>query len=72
MALLSLRCPTDMKSRSVYGIKEKDYVTIACFQKTRGAQRYVVSQNVRRIYFEAVAIWCCAFNPKFGYANLGF
>lgn len=69
VAVLTLRCPRDVIS-AVCGIKEKDYVSIACSQKTRGTQGYAIPQNVKLADFKSVAIWCCAFNATFGYAKL--
>lgn len=55
----------------VYGIQNKDYVSIARLQKTSGAQRYAVPDNVKLADFKSVAIWCRKFNATFGYAPLG-
>ncbi|WP_017652782.1 DM13 domain-containing protein [Fortiea contorta] len=53
-----------------YGIKEKDYVSLAKLQKTSGAQLYTLPNNVNLADFKSVAIWCRQFNATFGYAVL--
>lgn len=55
----------------VSGIKKKDYVSIARLQKTSGAQRYTLPNNVNLADFRSVAVWCRKFNATFGYAPLG-
>ncbi|MBD2608477.1 DM13 domain-containing protein [Scytonema hofmannii FACHB-248] len=55
----------------VLGIKKKDYVSIARLQKTSGAQRYTLPNNVNLADFRSVAVWCRKFNATFGYAPLG-
>lgn len=54
-----------------YGIKQKDYVSIARLQKTSGTQRYNIPDNVNLADFRSVAVWCRKFNATFGYAPLG-
>lgn len=54
----------------VSGVKEQDYVSLARLQKTSGAQRYLVPNNVKLADFKSVAIWCRKFNATFGYAPL--
>jgi hypothetical protein len=54
----------------VFGIKKKDYVSLARLQKTSGAQRYSLPDNVNLADFRSVAVWCRKFNATFGYAPL--
>ncbi|NEU74783.1 DM13 domain-containing protein [Hassallia byssoidea VB512170] len=55
----------------ITGIKKKDYASIARLQKTSGAQRYALPDNVNLADFRSVAVWCRKFNATFGYAPLG-
>jgi hypothetical protein len=54
----------------VYGIKKKDYLSVAKLQKFSGSQRYLLPDNVQLTDFRSVAIWCRKFNATFGYAPL--
>ncbi|MBW4612594.1 MAG: DM13 domain-containing protein [Desmonostoc vinosum HA7617-LM4] len=54
----------------IYGIKEKDYVSVAPLQKISGTQRYAIPDNVKVTDFRSVAVWCRKFNATFGYAPL--
>jgi hypothetical protein len=54
----------------IYGIKEKDYKSIARLQKTKGTQRYAIPDNVNLADFKSVAVWCRQFNATFGFATL--
>jgi len=54
----------------IYGIKEKDYKSIARLQKTKGTQRYAIPDNVNLADFKSVAVWCRKFNATFGFATL--
>ncbi|MBD2387500.1 DM13 domain-containing protein [Cylindrospermum sp. FACHB-282] len=54
----------------IYGIKKKDYMSIARLQKTSGSQRYALPDNVKLADFRSVAVWCRKFNATFGYAPL--
>jgi hypothetical protein len=53
-----------------YGIKEKDYFSIAQLQKTSGTQLYALPDNLKLADFKSVVIWCRKFNATFGYAPL--
>ncbi|MCC5639998.1 DM13 domain-containing protein [Nostoc sp. CHAB 5844] len=52
----------------IYGITEKDYVSLGRLQKTSGSQRYAIPDNVKIADFASAAIWCRPFNATFGYA----
>jgi ABC-type glycerol-3-phosphate transport system substrate-binding protein len=54
----------------IYGIKQKDYVSIARLQKTSGSQRYALPDNVNLADFKSVVVWCRQFNATFGFAPL--
>jgi hypothetical protein len=54
----------------IYGIKEKDYTSIARLKKTKGTQRYMIPNNVNLADFKSVAVWCRKFNATFGFATL--
>jgi Electron transfer DM13 len=54
----------------IYGIKQKDYTSIARLQKTKGTQRYAIPNNVNLADFKSVAVWCRQFNATFGFAAL--
>jgi Electron transfer DM13 len=54
----------------IYGIKQKDYKSIARLQKTKGTQRYAIPNNVNLADFKSVAVWCRQFNATFGFATL--
>lgn len=54
----------------VSGIKEEDYVSLARLQRTNGAQRYEIPENLNLADFHSVAIWCRQFNATFGFAPL--
>lgn len=54
----------------IYGIKKKNYMSIARLQKTSGSQRYALPDNVKLTDFRSVAVWCRKFNATFGYAPL--
>jgi hypothetical protein len=55
----------------IYGIKEKNYVSISRLQKVSGTQRYGIPAGVNLADFGSVAIWCRQFNATFGFAPLG-
>ncbi|MBU7586271.1 MAG: DM13 domain-containing protein [Nostoc sp. TH1S01] len=52
----------------IYGITEKDYVSLGRLQKTSGTQRYAISDDIKIADFASAAIWCRTFNATFGYA----
>jgi hypothetical protein len=54
----------------VYGIKGKDYTSIARLKKTSGTQRYAIPDNINLVDFKSVAVWCRQFNATFGFATL--
>ncbi|NJL64861.1 MAG: DM13 domain-containing protein [Methylacidiphilales bacterium] len=54
----------------IYGIKRKDYKSIARLQKIKGTQRYAIPNNVNLADFKSVAVWCRQFNATFGFATL--
>ncbi|CEJ45012.1 DM13 domain-containing protein [Umezakia ovalisporum] len=58
------------KKPPIYGVVEKDYVSIAALEKISGAQRYALPDQVNLAEFKSVAIWCRKFNATFGYAVL--
>jgi hypothetical protein len=53
----------------IYGITEKDYVSLGRLQKTSGTQRYAIPNNIKIADFASAAIWCRPFNATFGYAT---
>ncbi|MBD2454988.1 DM13 domain-containing protein [Nostoc sp. FACHB-87] len=52
----------------IYGITEKEYVSLGRLQKTSGSQRYDISENIKVADFASAVIWCRTFNATFGYA----
>ncbi len=54
----------------IYGIKEKNYTSIARLKKIKGTQRYRIPDNVNLADFKSVAVWCRKFNATFGFAAL--
>lgn len=52
----------------IYGLTEKDYVSLGRLQKTSGTQRYAIPDNIKIADFASAAIWCRPFNATFGYA----
>ncbi|MBD2594627.1 electron transfer flavoprotein [Nostoc sp. MBR 210] len=52
----------------IYGITEKEYVSLGRLQKTSGSQRYDISENIKIADFASAVIWCRTFNATFGYA----
>ncbi|MBE9205227.1 DM13 domain-containing protein [Nostoc sp. LEGE 06077] len=56
------------KQPKIYGITEKEYVSLGRLQKTSGKQRYAIPDNIKIAEFASTAIWCRAFNATFGYA----
>jgi len=53
----------------IYGLTEKDYVSLGRLQKTSGMQRYAIADNIKIADFASAAIWCRPFNATFGYAT---
>ncbi|MBD2494622.1 DM13 domain-containing protein [Nostoc sp. FACHB-280] len=52
----------------IYGITEKEYVSLGRLQKTSGSQRYAISKNIKIADFASAVIWCLTFNATFSYA----
>ncbi|MBD2436777.1 DM13 domain-containing protein [Nostoc sp. FACHB-110] len=54
----------------IYGITEKEYVSLGHLKKTSGSQSYEISHKIKIADFPTVAVWCRQFNATFGYAAL--
>ncbi|HEY9886783.1 MAG TPA: DM13 domain-containing protein [Candidatus Obscuribacterales bacterium] len=57
-------------SPPAYPLNEGDYVVIAPLAATNGTQEYLIPAEVNVDAFQAVAVWCQAFNATFGAAAL--
>ncbi|MBD2080198.1 DM13 domain-containing protein [Leptolyngbya sp. FACHB-17] len=52
-----------------YPLQKQDYAVLGPLQKTSGAQRYPIPQNVNLEDYKSAAIWCRQFNATFGVAK---
>ncbi len=52
-----------------YPLQEQDYVILGPLQKTSGAQRYPIPENVNLEDYKSAVVWCRQFNATFGVAK---